>query len=140
MYRYVQRSGHHAASISRKIQWVKTFSPQTSIRHALKTIAYLGDMTFCCIAAIAEANEGSEMAVQCIDNNRHLAELIEKTGTTVVFLYFFAQWCGPCRLLGPIFEQLSERHPRCLFVKVRIVIYCGLHARKSGILRVQYAS
>lgn len=27
------------------------------------------------------------------------------------YLYFSAKWCGPCRMLGPIMEQVSQQIP-----------------------------
>ena len=31
---------------------------------------------------------------------------------------FWAAWCGPCRMFGPIFERASEKYPDAVFGKV----------------------
>ena len=41
-----------------------------------------------------------------------------KEGT--VLIDFFATWCGPCKMLSPVIEQVEREHPELKVVKVDV--------------------
>jgi thioredoxin 1 len=54
---------------------------------------------------------------------------VSKEGITVVD--FWAEWCGPCRMFAPIFEEASLRHPNITFGKVNTEVERELAAQAN---------
>ena len=40
------------------------------------------------------------------------------TDNEIVLIDFWAEWCGPCKMFGPVFEKAAEKYPEIAFAKV----------------------
>ncbi|MBI4004936.1 thioredoxin [Candidatus Roizmanbacteria bacterium] len=56
--------------------------------------------------------------MQTITKDSFKTEVLDYKGT--VFVDFYADWCGPCKLTGPILENLSKERTDVKFVKVNV--------------------
>lgn len=69
-----------------------------------------------------------------IVNTANFRGTVEESNNVVV-VDFFATWCGPCKMLAPVFDSLSEELTDADFVKVDIDQSLEL-AQKFGITTV----
>jgi len=58
------------------------------------------------------------MAVITGSQENFQKDVAESKGT--VFVDFFAEWCGPCKLTGPIIDELSEEKKDIKFIKIDV--------------------
>ena len=57
------------------------------------------------------------MSVSIVNKNNF--EQIRNSGKTVL-LDFYADWCGPCRMVSPLIDQIAEENPQYLVGKINV--------------------
>ncbi|KAK2182812.1 hypothetical protein NP493_335g03016 [Ridgeia piscesae] len=60
------------------------------------------------------------MPVTQIDNLEALEVALNNAGDKAILIDFFATWCGPCRMIAPEVESLSEKYPNVVTLKVDV--------------------
>lgn len=53
-----------------------------------------------------------------IKNTAEYDELLKNN--TSVFVDFYAEWCGPCKMVAPLVEEISNEETSVKFVKVNV--------------------
>lgn len=57
------------------------------------------------------------MSVQNINKNNF--DLV-KNSEKAVLLDFYADWCGPCRMVSPLVDQIADENPQFFVGKVNV--------------------
>ena len=50
-------------------------------------------------------------------NDKNFEEEVLKDQALPILVDFWAPWCGPCRMMGPVLEQVAEKYKDKLHVK-----------------------
>ena len=53
-----------------------------------------------------------------IENKEHLEQILSENSAVV--MDFYADWCGPCKQLSPILEQVSQDRKDVVFCKINV--------------------
>ena len=58
------------------------------------------------------------MSVKKLNLNNFENEILEKDGISIVD--FYADWCGPCRMVAPVLEKVAEEREDVTVGKVNV--------------------
>lgn len=68
------------------------------------------------------------MSVKNLNNENFNAEILDRDGIAIVD--FYADWCGPCKMMAPVIDKIAEENPELNVAKVNV--------DESGELAAQY--
>ncbi len=73
------------------------------------------------------------MAVISITKDNFVAAVLESDKP--VLLDFYATWCGPCRMVSPLVDEIAEEHPEYTVGKIDVDAE-GELAQQFGIVSI----
>ncbi|MEA4874400.1 thioredoxin [Anaerorhabdus sp.] len=71
--------------------------------------------------------------MKIIETVQEFDELLKNKPAVIVD--FFAEWCGPCKMIAPVLEDLSKEHTAVEFVKVDVDAL-GELAQRYGVMSI----
>lgn len=64
-------------------------------------------LSFSCAKEKTESKKGK---IRNITGMTHLTNVIAQSGNRLLLFDLYADWCGPCRMLAPILEEIAEEY------------------------------
>lgn len=64
------------------------------------------------------SSSAMSMKVVDIDSEDAFDKTIKSAGSSLVVVDYSTTWCGPCKVIAPKFEELSDKYPDAVFLKV----------------------
>ncbi len=66
-------------------------------------------------------------------NNK--SDFVDATASGTVLVDFYANWCGPCKMLAPVLEQFANDMPDVQVIKVDVDVVSDV-AKEFGVVSI----
>ena len=63
------------------------------------------------------------LAVLDVDNEAEFDKQVSGAGDSLVVIDYSTTWCGPCKVIAPKFDELSDTYSDSIFIKVCRYVY-----------------
>lgn len=71
------------------------------------------------------------MPVIDIKSERELKKIVDSNNGRLIVLDYYADWCGPCKALGPKISEFAKMYPHVIFLKVNVDSFPGFAERSN---------
>jgi thioredoxin 1 len=87
---------------------------------AFSSSAFLGAPAKRAISGPQRQTSSSAMTMRVVDIDSEAAfdKTIKGAGESLVVIDYSTTWCGPCKVIAPKFDELSDKYPDAVFIKV----------------------
>ena len=66
------------------------------------------------------------LAVLDVDNEAEFDKQVSGAGDSLVVIDYSTTWCGPCKVIAPKFDELSDTYSDSIFIKVCRYVYIDI--------------
>ncbi|XP_058817773.1 uncharacterized protein LOC131681083 [Topomyia yanbarensis] len=87
------------------------------------------------VSSTRQRKKRYSMAVKAITDEAHFQTELAAAGGKLVVVDFTAAWCGPCRNISHLFDQLPAKYPKAVFLKADVDRSC-MNLEKITVMNV----
>ena len=86
---------------------------------------------------LMKRKEASKMETEIeVNDDKFEKEVIEKSKTVQVVVDFWAEWCMPCKILGPVLEKLAKESNGKFILAKASVDTTKIKANEYGVMSI----